>query len=121
MSYRTNWKLNGEYICGERKDITKLDIKEIEIYISENEDMNWVFSEGFNNWGEDDRSFSNSDENMCKLSKTFSNILFTLKYEMVDDTQDGMYTEYWLNGEVQKEKLQYYTPNFDVNKLKEYC
>lgn len=116
MAYRTNWKLSAEYICG-KKALTKSDKKEIEEIIFDCDDMRWVFGEGLNEWGEDDRSFSNSDENMQNLSKTFPQVLFTLKYEMVDDTTEGMYTEYWLNGEVQREKLQYFTPEFDANKL----
>lgn len=56
---------------------------------------------------------------MHKISKRFPNILFTLKYEMVGDAEDGMYTEYWLGGNVQREKLQCFTPEFDENKLRE--
>lgn len=121
MAYRTNWKLDAEYICGERKELSKLDKQEIEEYIQNNDDMNWAFSEGLGEWGEDDRSFAHSDGNMNKLSKLFPQILFTLKYERVEDTCEGVYTEYWLNGEVQREQLQYFTPEFNVNKLKEYC
>lgn len=117
MAYRTDWKLSAKYICGETKELTKLDKKEIEEYIFDNLDMRWVFSEGLDEWGDGDRSFNDSDENMYEISKSFPQVLFTLKYKMVDDTAEGMYTEYWVNGEVQREKLNYFTPKFDVNKL----
>lgn len=120
MAYRTNWKLDAEYICGGEKEITRCDKRDIEEYIQENDDMAWVFSEGLGEWGEDDRSFDDSDDNMCNLSKLFPHILFTLKYDMIDDCAEGLYTEYWLNGEVQVEKLQYHTPEFDINKLKQH-
>nr|WP_302600324.1 hypothetical protein [uncultured Cellulosilyticum sp.] len=94
-------------------------INEIEEYVAENDDMQWVFSEGIGEWGEDDRSFIRSDENMYQISNRFPNILFTLKHEMIGDVEDGLYTEYWLGGSVQREKLQYFTPEFDVNKLRE--
>lgn len=121
MAYRTNWKLDAQYICGERKELTSLDKREVEEYIQDNEDMRWVFGDELGEWGEDDRSFTDSDRNMSKLSRIFPQMLFTLKYERVEDTCEGIYTEYWLNGEVQIEQLQYFTPEFNISKLKEYC
>lgn len=121
MSYRTNWKLDGEYICGENKRLSKLDRVEINEYIEENREMRLALSEGLGKWGASDRGFIDKDYQMCNFSKQFPQILFTLKYEMIDDSRDSLYTEYWLNGEVQREKLKYITPKFDTNKLREYC
>lgn len=115
MAYKTEWKLEiNEKL---NQPIPLVLIKEIESYIEEVEDMAWVFSEGINEWGESDRSFNNSDDCMYKLSKLYPQLIFTLKYELVSDTDEGMYTEYWFNGEVQKEELQYVVPPFDINKL----
>lgn len=115
MTYRTQWKLEVKDCI--RGSVPKLQLKEIEEYIEDNEDMRWVFGEGLFEWGEDDRSFDDSDDNMFDISKRFPNIIFTLKYDRIADEDEGMYIEYWLNGEVQREQLQYVVPGFDINKL----
>lgn len=114
MAYRTSWKLEISKVDG--SDVEPSVREKIKEYVETHEDMEWVFSEGLGEWGEDDRSFSESDRHMRDISNTFNNVLFTLKYEMIDDTAEGMYTEYWFKGLVQREKLQYYTPEFDESK-----
>lgn len=115
MAYITQWKLEVKDCIS--KNVSKLQLKEIKAYIEDNDDMQWVFGEGLFEWGEDDRSFDDSDDNMFNISKRFPNIIFTLKYDPIADEDEGMYIEYWLDGEVQREQIRYIVPEFDINKL----
>lgn len=115
MAYMTQWRLDIKDINEIR--CLALEEKEINEYIEENEDMRWVFGEGLFEWGEDNRSFFNKDENMYKISKHFHDIVFVLKYDPIVGKDEGMYIEYWFDGEVQKEVAAIAIPKFEINKL----
>lgn len=112
MPYISQWRLSVKDKCSE------LQLKEIEEYIEENYDMSWVFGEGLFEWGEEDRTFFDKNENMYVISKRFTDVVFVLKYEPFHDEDEGQYVEYWLNGEVQEEQAKIVIPKFDINKLK---
>ena len=119
MAYRTSHRLKTRYYADFNKELEE-DIEEkIEKYIEHNENLSWVISEGLNEWGEDDRSFADSEKNMKNLSIKFPNLIFVLEYEPIQDYQLGERTEYWFDGKVQTQYAEVMVNPFNVNKLKE--
>ena len=119
MAYKTSHRLTPIYYADFKKHLQENLWQEIHEYIEDNEDICWVISEGVNEWGEDDRSFTDKDLNMQKLSEEFPYLIFTLEYEPIDDYSLGEYKEYWLNGKVQRECIQISVDEFDSSKLRE--
>jgi len=119
MAYKTSHRLSMVGSNTKEVIVDKYIISKVEMYIDDYEDISWIISEGLNEWGEDDRSFTDSEINMKNLSEEFPTLIFKLEYDPIQDYSIGERTEYWLDGKYQIEYAEIKVNEFDLNKLKE--
>lgn len=119
MAYKTSHRLKVVHYADSKRELEDNIRKQIESFIERNEDMDWVISEGLDEWGEDDRSFQDKNKTMQELSLKFPNLIFILEYNPLIGSRVGEIREYWFDGKVQTEyaKIEIKVNDFDLDNL----
>lgn len=129
-SYDLKWKPVGEYkgkprcehskppqanycpVCGTPSDAIDLD-ERVGAYIEASGEMSYVLTpEGESN---DSGKWYEHEADMRKMSEEIKQVLFTLHGE--GEESGDIWTAYFLNGKMQKEKAQIQIAGFDKKKL----
>lgn len=117
MAHKTSHRLKVRYYADSTAELEDKLRYEINNFIEEHEDLQWVISEGLNEWGEDDRSFENKNTIIKELSEKYFYLIFILEYDPLSDFEMGEVREYWYQGKIQKEYAEIKVNSFDLNKL----